>query len=99
MNSIKVKTNVNHPFDWMAENEWMWMAEMTNNAAYTYMDDLYRVMDGTISKEDFEEDWGCVQDFKQEYRERFPELIAACLENLANEIRKKGIEFEIDFNC
>lgn len=98
MNSIKVKTNVNEPFDWLEENAWMWMSEMTNNAAYTYADDLYRVIDGDISEEQFKEYWGKVKDFKQEYRERFPDLLASCLENLAREIRKKEIEFDIDFN-
>lgn len=95
---IKVKTNVNKPFDWIEEDAWAWMAEMTNNSSYTYLDDVSRVIDGTITEEDFEHDWGKLKDFKKEYMERFPDLLASCLENLAGCIRKGEIELDIDFN-
>ena len=98
MAKIEVKTNVNHPFDWMEAEEWMWMAEMTNSSSYTYADDLYRVIDGTITEGDFEHSWGKVKDFKEEYRKCFPELLASCLENLADSIRKGEIVLDIDFN-
>lgn len=98
--SIKVKTNVSHPFDWMNEDEWMWMADMTNETSYAYMDDLGRVIDGSITEEQFAEYWPdhVPEDFKKEYQKRFPSLLAECLEALAECIRKKEIEFEMDFN-
>ena len=98
--SIKVETNINHPFDWMEEQAWTWMSDLCNEYLYTYMDDIQRVIQKDITLEDFigyghEE---IPEDFKKEYSKNFPNMIAECLEGLAECIRNKEIEFEIDFN-
>lgn len=99
MEPTKVKTDVNHPFDWLHEEAWMWMAEMNNNSDYIYVDDIYRVIDGIISKEEFEEMYGeKVDDFKELYKKEFPKILVSCLLNLADTIRNNEIEFEINFN-
>lgn len=99
MEPIKVKTDVNRPFDWLHEEAWMWMAEMNNNSDYIYVDDIYRVIDGIISKEEFEEMYDeKVDDFKEKYKKEFPKILVSCLSNLADAIRYNEIEFEINFN-
>lgn len=97
--STTVETNFKHPFDWMMAEEWTWMADMTDDTDYMYMDDLYRVIREDITREEFIELWDkAPKDFKEEYRKGFPDLIASCLEGLAEEIREGKIEFDIDFD-
>ena len=97
--SVTVKTGITHPFDWMMAEEWSWVADMTTDSQYMPMDDLYRVIKGDITREEFVEFWGkAPKNFKKEYSEKFPDLIASCLEGLADSIRTGEIKFDIDFD-
>lgn len=97
--ALKVMTDIDRPFDWLHEEGWSFLADLTDESSYNYLDDVYRVIKGSITEDSFVKDCGWVKpnDFKEAYKEDFPSLIAECLENLADSIRKGEIVFEINF--
>lgn len=93
-----VKTNVNKPFDWLMKDDWVWLADYSDSQEYTYLDDIYRTIEGSISEEEFYDyGHGKIEDFKAEYQKRFPLMLADFLETMAEEIRSGKLLLNIQF--
>lgn len=97
MKQIEFKTSINEPFDWLhREGEWTLLADFSDSQEYIYLDDIYRVIKGSITEEEFY-DFGYkkVEDFKAEYQKRFPLLLADFMAYMAKEIKSGKIVLKI----
>lgn len=100
--SDQIKTTVNTPFDWLAENPWDYIALYSEEEIYTELDDMSRII--TCSdKEDISEDIREYyaemneQEMKAYYRKHFPLMFGEALIEIGKAIINGDINLFVNF--
>lgn len=94
-------TNYNKPFDWLNNDAWSWIADMSNWDEYRMMDDIFAFLKEERSEEEFVSSYPELgtdkKKLKEFYESRWQGMMASVLENLADSLRKGEIVLKIDW--
>lgn len=96
----KVSTRIEDPFGWIHEEwgDWNLIEDYSDSKRYYRLDCIYNCLVNGIATHNMDGlDKMTEKELKDEYRKKFPLLLAEVFENIAKDIRKGDLEIEIEF--